>query len=908
MDEFDMDYSEPGPSNATRLDLRPQIAFVPGDSAAEEFDSDESDEQFYDAYSEYVDVGTPVMAEENDSDNDAEDESLLGSSNTEALSDLEKILCANHVYQEFLENAIRDFTDIIEKNRKLQEELPARLAERTQRRSKPKVRKNWYQALIFHHPYFRDVNGMPAPPNEDELTKRANKELDPYITPARAWSAKEFCTLVKAVQDNLLQQNLEALLDRKKTLSERLLTTEDPSQNAELKERISQLDEQMSKVREMTLVELLEQSTRPIDWLRIAAMDMNSDRTAFGCEMHWRHLLDVRLNQGPWTPEEEERLCTLVTKWDERCWDQVAAELNTGRSAFQCALHYCRNHAVRVNIGPFTPTEDKRLRLLINLCTEGDNIYWSQVAHFMGTRSKKQVMNRYYRSMDPHILHGRWTAEEDMMLLIAINIYGSEGWSKVATLMPGRTKHQCREHYIKSFACDIISGPYTPSEDKALVELVDKHGLGCWAQVAKGMPWRTSNSVLTRYTRLSRMVGKDKVTAADLEKIYAKPDSMVTERPRMQTPAIVRRMNVFRRICRMINTSTQREVALKLVKGDSETVDRETCLQLYRRLLHKFQSGRWSHHAPTQARSLNRAIAQYAQPLYRRPWRNMAAYEHEEWQAVTNVLHDVHNLERSPGDPKFEQMDTVPVFEEFLCTSVLGVPANFQPGTSHQLPLLAPCETTMATFGRLVDRFVDGDVEKCWSFLQDFESFPELCAALDAVNVESIRCTDCTSRAPLEDELSSMANRELAVHLDQLACRRCVLMRETRRNYDVLRSRFLSYFFWPLLLDKQNVAETVMLPPDTSSKGRKVRRVRKKQKKPWVKEAWAQRRRQAAQAAAAAESQGGQGDASGEEAVAEDNDGEDDEAMPSTSQGEGSDGNMAVDEGSGDETTPSTSQ
>ncbi|KAK8762791.1 hypothetical protein V5799_025942, partial [Amblyomma americanum] len=72
----------------------------------------------------------------------------------------------------------------------------------------------------------------------------------------------------------------------------------------------------------MTLVELLEQSTRPIDWLRIAAMDMNSDRTAFGCEMHWCHLLDVRLNQGPWTPEEEERLCTLVTKWDERCWDQ----------------------------------------------------------------------------------------------------------------------------------------------------------------------------------------------------------------------------------------------------------------------------------------------------------------------------------------------------------------------------------------------------------------------------------------------------------------------------------------------------------------------------------------------------------------------------------------------------------
>ncbi|KAK8765054.1 hypothetical protein V5799_032337 [Amblyomma americanum] len=877
-----MDYSEPGPSNAepgpsnaepglsnaTPLDLRPQIALFPGVSDAEEFDSDESDEQFYDACSEYVDVGTPVMAEENDSDNDAENESLLGSSNTEAPSDLQQCLYANQVYQEFLENAVRELTEFLEKNRQLQEELPARVAERTQRRRKPKVRKNWYHSLVFHHPYFRDVNGMSAPPNEDELAKRANKELDPYLTPTRVWTTEECRSLVNAVQDNLLEQNLEALMDRKKTLSERLLTTDDPSQNAELKERISQLDEQMSKVREMTLVELLEQSTRPIDWLRIAANNMNSDRTAFGCEMHWRHLLDVRLNQGPWTPEEEERLCTLVTKWDERCWDQVAAELNTGRSAFQCAQHYCMNRAVRVNIGPFTPSEDERLRLLINLCSERDNISWSQVAHFMGTRSKKQV----------------------------------------ATLLPGRTKHQCRERYISNFACDTVSGPYTPSEDKALVELVDKHGLGCWAQVAKGMPWRTSHSVLTRYRRLSQMVGKDKVTAADLEKLYTTPDSVVAEVPRMLTTAMDRRINVYRRICRMINTSTQREVALKLVKCDSEIVDRETCLRLYRRLLHKFQSGRWSHHAPTQARSLNRAIAQYAQPLYRPLWRNMAAYEHEEWQAVTNVLHDVHNLERSPGDPKIEQMDTVPVFEEFFCMSVLGVPANFEPGTSHQLPLLAPCETTMATFGRLVDRFADGDAEKCWSFLRDFESFPELSAALDAVNVESIQCADCTSRALLEDELPSMANRELALYSDQLACRRCVLLRETRRNYDVLRSHFLSYFFWPLLLDEQNVAETVVLPPGTPSKGRKVRRVRRKQKKPWVKEAWAQRRRQAAQAAAAAESQGGQGDASGKEAVAEDNDGEDDEAMPSTSQDEGSDGNMAVDEGTGDETTPSTSQ
>ncbi|KAK8769568.1 hypothetical protein V5799_013969, partial [Amblyomma americanum] len=98
--------------------------------------------------------------------------------------------------------------------------------------------------MVFHYPYFRDVNGVPAPPNADELTKRANKELDPYISPVLPWSADEHRSLVDAVQSNLLQENVEALQSRSEALAERLLTTEDPKQHAELSERKSQLDKE----------------------------------------------------------------------------------------------------------------------------------------------------------------------------------------------------------------------------------------------------------------------------------------------------------------------------------------------------------------------------------------------------------------------------------------------------------------------------------------------------------------------------------------------------------------------------------------------------------------------------------------------------------------------------------------
>ncbi|KAH7978109.1 hypothetical protein HPB49_004489 [Dermacentor silvarum] len=91
----------------------------------------------------------------------------------------------------------------------------------------------------------------------------------------------------------------------------------------------------------------------------------------------------------------------------------------------------------------------------------------------MGSRSKKQVMNRYNRSLHPGLRRGRWTAQEDVMLLIA-----------VASMLPGRTGGQCRYRYKDNFEQQIVSGPYTPDEDYSLLELVQKHGVGHWSKSA----------------------------------------------------------------------------------------------------------------------------------------------------------------------------------------------------------------------------------------------------------------------------------------------------------------------------------------------------------------------------------------------------------------------------------------
>lgn len=810
--------------------LRPLIASG-GYTSGQESDDREYDENS-DIFSTYSGATFDGL---DDRDFGLEEESLSASVVAENQSELEKLLALNQTYQDFVRNAISDLALALENNRQLQVELPQRLMERSGRLERPRPRKDWHHSLVFHFPYFRDVNGMRAPMNEDEAIKRANKEMDPYIALAPVWTTEENRMLVKAVHNSLVKENTRALMDRKEALQERL--DQQVEEDAGIAQRIRELDAQLAEIQEMDLPTLLERSVRPIDWLQIAAVNMRPHRDAFSCEMHWRHLLDVRLNREPWTPAEDDRLRTLAHARDDRHWDEIAQELKTNRSVFQCFLRYASTLTRRLHTGAFTVEEDLRLLQLINVCKEGENISWPQVTHFMGCRSKKQVVSRYNRSLHPELQHGRWTAEEDIMLLIAIKLYGSHGWNKVATLLPGRSAQQCREHYKDHYAQKIVSGSYTAEEDVILLELVEKIGSGRWALVAREMPWRTANSVLLRYKRLRKVLGVEAPTVADLQNPDVRGPAARSRpgppHPPRQT-AMERRNELYRRICRQIPTSRQRHAALMLCKGREDAIDRQSCLQLYQRMLKQYQ-GSLRPNPTVQNRNLNKAIAQYAQTLHRPFPPSLAAYEHQEWQGILNVLHDLHGLERPPVDPRTVGAATVPAFEDFFRNEVLGVPEEFQPG-DLVLPLLPPTETTVATFGRLVDRFANGRLEECLSTLDDYVSYPELAAAFDADTVQDVHCSECASRLLVEAELAAGGP-------PGEQCQRCRELREARRNYDTLRARFISYFFWPALMDTQRVPESVELYPDPANRRPKSYYRRKKQRKPWIKKKWEERKR-----------------------------------------------------------------
>lgn len=113
---------------------------------------------------------------------------------------------------------------------------------------------------------------------------------------------------------------------------------------------------------------------------------------------------------------------------------------------------------------------------------------------------------------------GRWIADEDKRLKVAVMLFGPKNWNKIAQFVPGRTQVQCRERYCgiiiiqpRSYCCDDIVnsfdsddrwvnsldpslnwGEWTKEEDSRLKAAIMEHGY-CWSKVAACVPPRTDN-------------------------------------------------------------------------------------------------------------------------------------------------------------------------------------------------------------------------------------------------------------------------------------------------------------------------------------------------------------------------------------------------------------------------------
>ncbi len=167
----------------------------------------------------------------------------------------------------------------------------------------------------------------------------------------------------------------------------------------------------------------------------------------------------------------------------------------------------------------WTDTEDVALKTAVKKYGE-DKMELISRSIFLNTRSLDQCRQRWKKALQPGLVKGKWTKEEDALILEMVKtstVQGADGelhtpWSTIAQRLPGRLGEHVKARWINHLDPDIRRGVWTKTEMDLLTEAQKELG-NRWSEIAKRIPGRSENSVKNRWynakTSLKRKTEKE---------------------------------------------------------------------------------------------------------------------------------------------------------------------------------------------------------------------------------------------------------------------------------------------------------------------------------------------------------------------------------------------------------------
>ncbi|NXH61408.1 SNPC4 protein, partial [Rhabdornis inornatus] len=439
-----------------------------------------------------------------DSSGDHDDEDDEGDEDDDDIEslpqDAETCLQMNHVYQEVIKEKIEEVELLIAQNKKQQKEIVCDL--RGPKSAKAGDGRNLPTNVFLGHfmkPYFKDkITGIGPPSNEDTKEKAAQGIKSFEQLHSTKWKTREKTLLQKSVVSDRLQRLLQPKLLKLSYWNQKLEKVKTDIEKQILEKQIKDLEQEIESINQLPESDLIGNRFDEHDWDKISNIHFDGQRNSEELRKFWQNWEHPSINKKEWTEEEIENLKQIAAKHNYLNWQTIAQELGTNRTPFQCLQKY-QIYNKDLKRKEWTKDEDQMLLELVQEMRVGSHIPYKKIAYYMEGRDSAQLIYRWTKSVDPSLKKGAWTPEEDAMLLAAVEKYREKDWYKIRRDVPGRSDAQCRERYLKALHWNVKKGKWSVEEEKQLIELVEKHGLGHWSKIASDLIHRTGSQCLSKW-------------------------------------------------------------------------------------------------------------------------------------------------------------------------------------------------------------------------------------------------------------------------------------------------------------------------------------------------------------------------------------------------------------------------